>query len=243
MLLASSLKCTLRFLHGFQHGQLSVFQPLFPLKLHPTCTARSSFRLETSKSSKVKHCLGGVLGYGRSWNASKKHSDPHEANFLSFSMSPILLWVFVAKAAKGSDHPRGSTECAEISFTEHQTICTENEHWTTRLASIDVNKSPASTSLAWSDMCKNMSWTPVHVSYPRHEMWWIQMSWCFVHVAIWMSIWSKYTWHFARKNGLRDTQSVAKMDCTTWLFCWFLSISANKKTSKTAEHHIYLYSL
>lgn len=44
-----------------------------------------------------------------------------------------------------------------------------------------------------------------------------------------------------QKKWIRDTQSVAKMDCTTSLFCRCLSISLNKKTSKTAEHHIYLH--
>ena len=46
------------------------------------------------------------------------------------------------------------------------------------------------------ETCSFMSAVPEK----RHESWWIQMSWCFMHVIIWMALWSKCTWHFARKN-------------------------------------------
>ena len=153
LILASSLKCTLS---GFpiQYGQLPVFSSLFLLKLHPTCTARSSLRLETSKRSKVTHCWEDCWDMEVEMHPSSilVHMKPTSSRF------PCLQNFFGFLLPRP---PKDQTILAvswgfadsEIAFTKHQTICTENEHWTTRLASIDVNKSPGSTSLEWSDMC------------------------------------------------------------------------------------------
>lgn len=102
--LASSLKCTLWFPHSVWAVASLLITFSFETPSNLYCKKFLALGdLETFQSHAL---LGGLLGYG-SWNASKQHSGPHEANFLSFSMSPKLLWVFVAKAAKGSDHPRG----------------------------------------------------------------------------------------------------------------------------------------
>lgn len=192
-LLASNALC------GFtiQYGQLPVFSSLFLLKLHPTCTARSSLRLETSKRSKVKHCWEDCWDMEVEMHPSSIliHMKPTSSRFPCLQNFFGFLLPRPPKDQTVLEVSWGFAD-SEIAFTKHQTICTENERWTARLASIDVNKSPGSTSLEWSDMCdlflkfcivlETCSFMSA-VHEKRHESWWIQMSWCFMHVMIWMN--------------------------------------------------------